>query len=231
VRFLSGVVLVVDLFAVVLTQSRGGLIGLGVALVAALFLAGRARPRIVVGVVLLVSIAAAYYVEYAPAHVKQRFSHVSGKGSSGRSDEWRIALRMLGDHPVVGVGLGNYPAVEPTYAATTINLQFVNFVVKDRLVAHNTYLEVAAELGLIGFAVFLSIFGLTLSPAIRSLARFEAGGSELEFYARGLVVGAMGMFAAYTFFSGQYEKQLWLVLGLLAVLPVLASQSRPRAEV
>jgi O-antigen ligase len=225
-RFIAAGVLALDLVAVALTQSRGGLVGLAVALIAALVLAGRARPRVVVGVVLIVCIAAGYYVEYAPAHLKQRFGQVSGKGSSGRSDEWRIALRMFGDHPVFGVGLGNFPDVEPTYATRSINLQFVNFVVEDRLVAHNTYLEVAAELGIVGFVLFVSIFGMTLVPATRSLPRFEADGSDLEFYARGLVTGAIGMFASYAFFSGEYEKQLWLMLGLLAVLPTLTAARR-----
>jgi putative inorganic carbon (hco3(-)) transporter len=225
-RWLAGIVLAVDLLAFALTQSRGGIVGLTVSLVAALFLAGRARPRLLVGVVLLVAFAASYYVEYAPAHVKQRFTNISDKGTSGRSDEWQIAVRMFRDHPVVGVGLGNYPDVEVKYATQSINLLFVGFVVQDRLVAHNTYLEVAAELGVVGLSVLISIFGFTLVPAIRSLRQFELENSDLEFYARGLVVGALGMFTSYFFFSGEYEKQLWLILGLLAVLPVLAAAPR-----
>ena len=53
-------------------------------------------------------------------------------------------------------------------------------------------------------------------PALASSA------DNLEFYARGLVAGAIGMFVAYFFLSGQYEKQLWLVLGLLAAVSARA---------
>ncbi len=225
-RVLAAIVLVVDLSAFALTQSRGGLIGLSVALIATLFFAGRARPRFVVGVVLMAAIATAYYVEYAPAQAKARFSNISNKGSSGRSDEWRIAVHMFRDHPVLGVGLGNYPTIEPRYSTQSIDLQFVKFVVQDQLVAHNTYLELAAELGIVGLCTFLSILGLTLMRAARSLAAFEAERNELEFYARGLVAGVIGMLTAYVFFSAQYEKQLWLLLGLLAALPTLTAAWR-----
>lgn len=225
IRVLAGLVLAVDMVAVALTQSRGGIIGLAAALVAAIVLAGRARPRITVGVLLVAALAVGYYLEYAPAQVKTRFSSISAQNTSGRSDEWRIALRMFADHPAIGVGLGNYPSVEPRYATRSFNLQFVNFVVQDRLVAHNTYLEVAAELGAVGLATFLALLGFTLVPATRALARLEAAGDDLEFYARGLVVGAVGMLTAYVFISAQYEKQLWLVLGLLTTIPTLAAMS------
>ena len=112
------------------------------------------------------------------------------------------------DHPVLGVGLGNYPTIEPRYSTQSIDLQFVKFVVQDQLVAHNTYLELAAELGIVGLCTFLSILGLTLMRAARSLAAFEAERNKLEFYARGLVAGVIGMLTAYVFFSAQYEKQL-----------------------
>jgi hypothetical protein len=39
---------------------------------------------------------------------------------------------------------------------------------------------------------------------------------------RGLIVGVVGLLAAYTFLSGQYEKQLWLLLGVLAAIPTVS---------
>jgi hypothetical protein len=40
--------------------------------------------------------------------------------------------------------------------------------------------------------------------------------------ARGVVVGTLGMLAAFAFISAQYEKQLWLLLGLAASLSTIA---------
>jgi hypothetical protein len=38
-----------------------------------------------------------------------------------------------------------------------------------------------------------------------------------------VVVGAVGVLGAYVFLSAQYEKQLWLLLGLLVALPAVAA--------
>jgi putative inorganic carbon (HCO3(-)) transporter len=229
-RALAVVVLAFDLIAFALAQSRGGIIGLFVALIAAVALAGRARPRVIAGVLIFAAVAVGYYFEFAPYHLRSTFSQSLGGASSGRADEWRIAARMLGNHPFGGVGLGNFVVLEPSYSTQTFNLNFVNQVVTRPLVAHNSYLEVAAELGLGGVALLLGILGLVWYRAGRALAVFASARDPIEFYARGLVAGAIGMFTAYVFLSGQYEKQLWLVLGLLAALSALARQTLTQPE-
>jgi putative inorganic carbon (HCO3(-)) transporter len=222
IRAAAAVVLAVDTLGFALTQSRGGIVGLAVGLVAAVVLAGRARPRVLAAVLVLCAIAIGYYLAYSPSHLRGSFSGSVATSSSGRSDEWRIALRMLRNHPLNGVGLGNYVVVEPSYATQSINLNFVRLVVTRPLVAHNSYLEVAAELGLGGIALFVTVLGLALRRAGRALASLATSPDNLEFYARGLLAGALGMFVAYAFLSGQYEKQLWLVLGLVASIPAVA---------
>jgi putative inorganic carbon (hco3(-)) transporter len=209
----------VDLAAFALTQSRGGIIGIAVSCAVAVAFAGRARPRVVVGVLLFCALSAAYVLVFSPSHLSD------SSGSSGRSDEWRIALRMIRDHPVQGVGLGNYQIVEPAYAKETINLHHVKFVVQDRLVAHNSYLELGAELGIVGALLFVSILLIALRRAVVATWRFERAHDELEWFARGLVAGAAGMFTAYFFLSAQYEKQLWLVIALLATLATVAHRA------
>ena len=68
-RWLYAAVAGVDLLAFVLTQSRGGIVGLAVALLAAVVLAGRARARILALVLALVAGGLGYYLGYKPAHV------------------------------------------------------------------------------------------------------------------------------------------------------------------
>jgi O-antigen ligase len=224
-RLAAFVVFMVDLVTFALTQSRGGIAGLAVALVASIALAGRARPRVVALVLVIIALGVGYFVAYAPTHLQSSFSAGSfSAASSGRADEWRIALRIFRNHPLNGVGLGNFVVVEPGYATQTFNLTFVNQVVGRPLVAHNSYLELAAELGIAGVALFLTILFVPLRSAVRALDALREYADNLEFYARGLVAGAFGMFAAYFFFSGQYEKQLWLFVGLLASLAALAQR-------
>jgi O-antigen ligase len=83
------------------------------------------------------------------------------------------------------------------------------------------YLQAAAELGLVGLALFLAILVLPLRQAARALKKLEQLGADLEFQARGLVAGAIGMFVAYVFLSAGLEKPLWFVLGLVAAVPAL----------
>jgi putative inorganic carbon (hco3(-)) transporter len=223
-RLAASLMLAMDIVAFALTQSRGGIVGLAVALIAAVVVAGGARPRVVAAVLVILAVGVGYYFAYAPSHLRGSFSGSLSGASSGRSDEWRIALRMIRNHPLNGVGLGNYIIVEPSYSTQSINLNFVRLVVTKPLVAHNSYLEVAAELGLGGLVLLVTVLTLAVSRARRALESFAKSADDLEFYARGLLAGAIGMFVAYGFLSGQYEKQLWLVIGLLASIPVLARQ-------
>jgi O-antigen ligase len=128
---------------------------------------------------------------------------------------------MFGNHPLTGVGLGNFVVVEPSYADQNLNLDRVGLIVNQPHRTHNTYLEVAAELGVPGLLLFLGVIGAALRPAVRGIARLAARADPLEAPARGLVAGAIGMFAAYIFISAQWEKQLWLVFALLAAVGAL----------
>ncbi len=228
VRLLAACVVAIDLTAFVLTQSRGGVVGLAAAIVAAVAAAGRARPRLLVVLLALVAVGIGYYTVDPPSHFAGTLSAGFAGASSGRSDEWRIGLRMVGGHPVAGVGLGNFSTNEPSYAVQTLDLSYVRLVVTDRLAAHNSYLEVAAELGLVGLALFLAIVLLPVRLAARALGALGRAEHPLEFHARGLVAGAVGMLVAYVFLSAQYEKQLWLVLALLASVPALAVERERR---
>jgi O-antigen ligase len=214
-RLVAAAICVVDLVALLLTQSRGGLVGFGVALVAAVVVAGSLRPRVVAVALVCGAAAVAYFGFAAP-------SHVTSGSSSGRADEWRIAARMAENHPFSGVGLGNFGVVEPSYATQAIDIQHVRYIVTFQQRAHNTYLEVVAELGVVGLLLLVGIFAGAVRSAARGLAT-----NPLEMWVRGLIAGGLGMFAAYVFLSAQWEKPLWLVLALLAASSASRQQAPP----
>lgn len=224
-RWLFAAVAGIDLVAFALTQSRGGIVGLGVGLIAAIVVAGRARPRILALVLLLAAVGLGYYLGYKPAHVFETTSRAGASGaSSGRLDEWRVALRIFSGHPVGGVGLGNYQVVEPSYATQTLNLTTVRQIVTVPLVVHNTYLQFLAELGIVGLALFLTVLVIPLRLTSRALSRVDRPFDEFEAQARGLLAGVIGLLTAYVFLSGEFEKPLWLLLALLASVPVVLGQ-------
>jgi O-antigen ligase/polysaccharide polymerase Wzy-like membrane protein len=78
-----------------------------------------------------------------------------------RADAVRASLQMVGDHPLMGTGLGAWSRIYPRYAGFDSGL-FMNQ-------AHNDWAQWAAEGGL-PFVLCLLIFaGLLMKPAIRSI--------------------------------------------------------------
>ena len=133
------------------------------------------------------------------------------------------------DHPVVGVGLANYPIVSPTYSASSINLRSSRYALQ-QFVTHNTYLETFAELGAVGLVLLLATLLLCFVGAlrgVRALARPADFATSL--ISRGLIAGTFGVLVAFTFGSGEYDKQLWLLLGLLCTVPSAAGVFRGNA--
>ena len=80
--------------AFVQTQSRGGIIGLIAALVAAVIVGGPVRARVIATVCVIAGIGISYYAILAPQSLRDRVTNVSAQGSAGRSDEWTVALHM-----------------------------------------------------------------------------------------------------------------------------------------
>ena len=214
--------------ALVETQSRGGLIATGVALIVACIVAGPVRTQTIALVVVIVSVGLTYYAVFAPASLKQRVTDVSQQGSASRTDTWQIALHVASDHPLLGAGLGNFPVIESRYIPDSIDLLSAKLVLNTRLVVHNTYFELLAELGVVGFGLFIAVLLSTIAVAWRGIQLMDPRRLKANLAARGLLAGTIGLLVAYIFLSGEYEKQLWLLLGLLATIPNVARSTTAR---
>jgi O-antigen ligase len=216
-RLLTTIAVPLCVFAVFLTLSRGGLVALGASLIAAIVVAGRRR-----GVVLGLAAAAVlatviYFGAFAPAEARDRVLEL--QGGTGRTDIWTVGWRMVEDQPLLGVGAGNFPVASIHYLLEPGSLLRTDFIVDNPKVAHNTYLNVLAELGVVGLALFLAVIAFPLWWAARAVGfAARAGDRQLEVLARAMVVVIVGLLAADFFGSRQYSKQLWLLLGLCPVL-------------
>jgi len=194
--------------------------------VAGLVLGGRLRARVLASLLAFAALGATYFVFVAPPEVAGRVTHFTSGGGSGRTDLWAIARQVAHDHPILGVGIGNFEQVERSYASRTTNLPAIDLVLDETHVVHNTYLELLAELGPIGLGCFLALVGASLGLGWRAVRAFaRTGRTDLELIGRGVLVGLCGMLAASVFLSAEYEKQLWLLLGFAAALAGLAEAS------
>jgi O-antigen ligase len=226
------------LLAFFLTGSRGGLVALAVALVAMVIVAGRpqARAKAAIAALALALCTFAYYAVYAPQQIRERIEN-STQGQvereEGRVTIWTVGWRMVEDQPVRGVGIGNFEEQSPRYVLEPGALPRSDRVIDGPAVAHNTYLGVLAELGVIGAALFLAVIGFSVGTAGAAARRFAASGDwRMESLARGLVVALAGVLAADFFISAEVSKVTWLLLALGPALLAVAREERgPSANV
>ncbi|MBV9213969.1 MAG: O-antigen ligase family protein [Actinobacteria bacterium] len=225
---LIGVAIVCTL-GIFLTLSRGGLVALGFALVTAVFAAGRWRIQAIAFVVVL-GVTALLYFGFAAT--PDQIARVTSFGNgSGRQDIWTVGWRMVQAHPVRGVGVGNFQTSSIHYLLQPGALQRADLIVDTPKVAHNTYLNVLAEEGVIGAALFVSIILFSLVSILRASRIFERlGDASMELLSRGLLVALAGILAADFFISDEFSKQLWLLLALGPALLAIARSAAAEAE-
>lgn len=212
------------LMAHFLTLSRGGLIALGVAMFVAPFVAGRwraAATAVALGTVLCV---VGFFGFIATDAQRARVTEVGG--GSGRSDIWTVGWRMVQAHPINGIGVGQFQSQAVHYLIEPGTILRSDLIINTPKVAHNSYLHVLAEMGIVGLIPFLLILVFSLGCMLRAAHAFERRKDlGMELIARALFVGLVGILAADFFFSGQFSKQLWLLLGLGPALLAIASRS------
>jgi O-antigen ligase len=207
--------------------SRGGLVALSVAIVAACLMAGRYRVQATIVGVLTALFVVVYFASFAGVDARDRITTL--QGGTGRSDIWKVGWRMVEDKPVLGVGSGNFNVSSIHYLLVSPGaIERDEFIVDHPKVAHNTYLQILAELGIVGLSLFLVIIGFSIFCALKAARWFgRVGDVHMEIVSRGMVVALVGILAADFFITEQYGKQLWILLGLGPALLGVARRTYP----
>ncbi len=220
----------VAVLMLLLTQSRGAFIGLLVGFGPAIFSRMRKRPG-VAGPVLLVVVLAALIV---PATAWHRFENITKVTSSEtiqqadpygsaaqRFDIMKVGWRIFEDHPILGVGIGCYNEANARYAPRL-----------GRRDAHNTYLGLAAEMGVPGLLLWLGLVSSVLLQIRRRRQSIEADEGTIQ--ALWLERGIISFLVAAIFATYSSITIFYLLLGTLwAASKVLGPASEtptPRAR-
>lgn len=221
-RVLGGVALPICVAGIVLSLSRGGLLGLGGASAAAIVLGGRWRGRVATAVGGILLAALSYFNLFASLPAKERVSNVGG-GGTGRLDLWTVAERMIAAHPFEGVGTGQFQTASVHYLLRPGSIQRADFILSRPKVAHNTYLNIVAELGVVGGVLFAGLVAASVVALLKAVAVFRRLGDErMEILVRGTAVGVVGYLVTLVFISENYSKLFWLTLALGPVLFAVA---------
>lgn len=212
----------------VLTLARLGPLTLACAIAAWLAFGGRWRPRIAAAAAAAAIAGIAIFLFAAPLEQRDRVL-TADDGGSGRTSLWTVAGRAVEDRPLLGSGLGNWIEVSPSYLLQPGAVPRSDYIVENPTVVHNVFLELLVEVGVIGFALFAAIVLTCLAAAARAALLFRAIGDRAsEGLTRALFAGTIGYLAAAFFISSQYERLLWILLGLCVAAFAAARLERDR---
>ncbi len=205
--------------ALVLTMSRGGLFGalVGLLVVLALSVHGRVGnwTLFVLGGLLAMVVLYANWFGLDP--VLQRFSSLAKEPFGDlRWPVWEATLRMAGEAPLLGVGLGAFQDAFPLYRPQVIPLgKLVDY-------AHNDYLQLLAEAGVAGLIV-MAWAGVSLLAFV--LRRWAI---RQDPFVRSLTVGGLGALGAVAASSAMdfglhMPANALLVVTVVALLPLVVA--------
>jgi putative inorganic carbon (hco3(-)) transporter len=232
-RVVAGSVALVGLAAIAATYSRGGLFAIVLVVGYQLWRDPPSMRRFVgvAGVVVLATIA------LAPSSLLDRVTSVESALPSravdsddvsirGRASEAIAAFDMFEANPMTGVGLGSYDE------------RYVEFSSKIGLdprredrAAHNLYLEIAAEMGLLGLSAAV-VSALVIWRASRARVIDRIGSAQERSLAIGLRASVLGFAGTAVFLHDIHPRPWMLALGLAVAagqLP-LARLSAPTPE-
>ena len=218
--------------ATVLTYSRGGAVALALVLVMTLLAAGISWKRLASGaavLALLWTIAIPSGFAARLATVRQFLPGGAEVLHRDSSFEERLLLtgtawQMFLDNPVLGVGGGNYSARFNEYSQRLGSTSPDYHDESAPRYPHNLFLEVGAETGLLGLTVFVA----ALLAAFGALQRVRHSPSltGLSGLARAVQIGIAGYLISSLFLHGDFQRYLWLLLGVAGAMEALVVTHR-----
>jgi len=178
------------LFAIILSASRMALFAIVPAVVYIVGTANRLKPlyRVLILAALLGTLP------FIPQSSIERLATTGASLSTGdiggRGRLWEATIAVYLEHPLRGIGSGALNA--PNVLGT---------------VAHNTFLSVLAELGLIGFILFVIMLAIVAYQAVTQSKWLAALWTSV------LLIWAIGVFTL----TWEYRKTTWLFLSLVVI--------------
>jgi len=212
--------------------SRGGFLAL--LAVTAFVLLGfttiAARARLA-GLVVILAVGAAsasdqYWTQMQTIiHPDQDYNTTS---DAGRVKIWKRGLGYMMDRPVLGVGMNNFPVAEGTISPLARARQRGQGVRWG--VAHNSFIQVAAELGIPGLLLFIGLIASAFASLRRVVRQFRnaPGAKDLSRLAQSLMAALVGFIVGGFFLTLAYSDMLYTLVALVVALEKTTRYSNAR---
>ncbi len=172
VRAVAAAAAAVMVGTIFLSGSRGGMLAIVAELVilAALLVKQKRGVRTAIGIGVFLAIVAGLLVWIGGSELSQRIA-TAGPGHSELSSDIRTYInrdgfRMFLKKPILGWGLGTFPIVYPQFRTF-----YTNFFINE---AHNDYLQLLVETGLLGFAIMVWFVVTLYSRAIKKISNWPS---------------------------------------------------------
>lgn len=204
-----------------LTYSRGAAVALAGVLVMMLvlrFVRLRAVLVAVVAVVLVaLLVAPGFFTRVASLQGLEALTSESTSNAADGSLQGRAALNLGAwdaflDHPLTGVGPGLFAAsYSASYASDT---GVHHFLSSSQFPAHNLYLGIAADLGLLGLLPFMAILGITAALLWKERRRWTGVRDDYAALATAMLLALAAYGGSGIFLHLAYERYFWFLIAI-----------------
>jgi len=202
-------------YGVWMTGSRGTLLGV-IGVICSYYMIKKAGARLILFAIIMAPIVATLLA---------KFGGMSSSESSanGRLEAWYSGILMLLNNPIFGVGKGN-------------------FMDHHELVAHNSYIHVAGEMGIPGYSLWAGVIILSMLASYKVIKEFAnlpgddvSDESKIAYAAevkinQALFFSMLGFMITAFFLSRQFTLLLFIFLGMLTASHIRLFTLRPELK-
>ena len=230
-RMVAGMAAAIMVGTIFLSGSRGGMLAIFVelAVFAAVLLRQQKSIRIAVSVVAFAVVLVSVLTWVGGKELTSRVSSISTEARTELSGGMRLSIdrdtfRMFRSKPILGWGLGTFPVIYPQYRSF-----YTNFFVNE---AHNDYLQLLCEMGLLGFGTMVWFLVVLYRTALRQIGNWTSDVSSAVTLA--CTLGFTGILVhSLLDFNLQIPANaaLFYVLCTIAAAPPLLQRARKRKPV
>lgn len=210
-RWVAAASTLLILVALMLSSARGAWVAAGAVVVCASCLGNR-RWRFPVAAV--AATLALVVFSLSPGLRARARTIVDIDANTGRLAIWAANLEAVRDHPLLGVGFGNYDRRMESYYAR-------HRLADRRSHAHNSFLQIAAEAGIVGLSAFCLLFGSVLVCGWKLLRRLGRD-HRLWVTAAGAWLGIIGFLVGSctqdTFADSECAMPMWFAVAVLMII-------------
>lgn len=203
-RFIALALVGLQVATIVVTYSRGAVLGLGLGLLILVLASGKARTRSLAAVTALALGVGILAPDTFWNRTGTIASYEEDASAMGRIHAWETAENIILRRPLTGVGAAAFTSAWASYAPGDAGAT--------PYVAHNLFLEVAAELGLVALLGFCVLIFACTRGVFRVIRLGREGGVPEE--ARALVAAIGGYLVCQLFAGFMLSFFLFLILGM-----------------